>query len=66
MQDESSRSRAASITRDLYLIGRVRTLDEIETQIAAVDVPRINRYLAANPYQNPWIATLGPRKLAMT
>lgn len=65
MQDESSRSRAASMTRDLYMIGRIRTLDEIEAQIAAVDVPRINRYLAANPYQNPWIATLGPRKLAV-
>lgn len=65
MQDESSRSRASSITRDLYLLGRVRTLDEIEAQIAAVDVPRINRYLAANPYRNPWIATLGPRKLAV-
>jgi predicted Zn-dependent peptidase len=63
MQDESSRSRAASIARDLYLLGRVRTLDEIEAQIAAVDVTRINRYLAAHPYQNPWIATLGPRKL---
>lgn len=61
MQDESSRSRAASITRDLYLLGRVRTLEEIETQIAAVDRARINRYLAAHPYQNPWMATLGPR-----
>ncbi|WP_337868696.1 pitrilysin family protein [Meiothermus sp.] len=63
MQDESSRSRAASIARDLYLLGRVRTLDEIESQIAAVDVTRINHYLASAPYQNPWIATLGPRKL---
>ncbi|MCS7068096.1 MAG: pitrilysin family protein [Meiothermus sp.] len=63
MQDESSRSRAASIARDLYLLGRVRTLEEIEAQIAAVDGPRINRYLAANPYRNPWVATLGPRKL---
>jgi len=64
MQDESSRSRAASIARDLYMLGRVRTLDEIEAQIAAVDVERINRHLASHPYQNPWIATLGPRKLA--
>jgi len=63
MQEESSRLRVASITRDLYMMGRVRTLEEIEAQIAAVDLPRINRYLAANPYQNPWIATLGPRKL---
>jgi predicted Zn-dependent peptidase len=64
MQDESSRFRAASMSRDLYMLGRIRTLDEIETQIAAVDLPRINRYLAANPYQNPWTATLGPTKLA--
>ncbi|GIW24507.1 pitrilysin family protein [Meiothermus sp.] len=66
MQDESSRSRAASMARDLYLLGRVRTLDEIETQILSVDLERINSYLAHNPYQNPWIATLGPRKLVGT
>ncbi|WP_084640418.1 M16 family metallopeptidase [Meiothermus rufus] len=66
MQDESARSRAASMARDLYLLGRVRSLEEIEAQIAAVDLPRLNRYLAAHPYQNPWMATLGPRKIAVS
>jgi len=64
MGEESARSRVASITRDLYLLGRVRTLEEIEAGIAAVDLERINRYLSANPYRNPWIATLGPVEVA--
>ncbi|MER3483919.1 MAG: peptidase M16, partial [Meiothermus sp.] len=66
MGEESARSRVGSITRDLYLIGRVRTLDEIEAEIAAVDTSRINRYLAESPYRNPWIGTLGPKALAMS
>ncbi len=64
MQDESSRQRAASVARDLYQLGRVRSLDEIEARIAEVNLSRINRYLRENPYRGPWVATLGPRKLA--
>lgn len=60
MQEESARSRVASMARDLYLIGRVRSLEEIEAEIAAVDLERINRYLAHNAYRNPWMAVLGP------
>jgi predicted Zn-dependent peptidase len=60
MQEESARSRVASMARDLYLIGRVRPLEEIEAEIAAVDLERINRYLAQNPYRDPWMAVLGP------
>ena len=62
MQEESARSRASSITRDLFMIGRVRTLDEIETQIAAIDAARMNRYLATGPYRKPWVGALGPNK----
>jgi predicted Zn-dependent peptidase len=60
MQEESARSRVASMARDLYLLGRVRSLEEIEAEIAAVDLRRINRYLAENPYRDPWTALLGP------
>ncbi|MCS7057843.1 MAG: insulinase family protein [Meiothermus sp.] len=65
MQDESSRHRAASMARDLFMLGRVRPLDEIEARIAEVDLPRVNRYLAEHPYRNPWVATLGPRRLVL-
>lgn len=60
MQEESARSRVVSMARDLYLLGRVRSLEEIEAAIAAVDPDRINRYLAENPYRDPWTAVLGP------
>lgn len=62
MQDESSRSRAASMVRDLFGVGRVRTLEEIEAGIESVDVGRINRYVREFPYRNPWVATLGPKR----
>lgn len=63
MQQESARSRAGSIANDLFLRGRVRTLEEIESQIMAVDLGRLNRFVAENPYTRPWSATLGPAKL---
>lgn len=63
MQEESARSRVASMTRDLFMLGRVRPLEEIEAGIAAVDVARLNRYLVSNPYHDPWIGILGPKKL---
>jgi predicted Zn-dependent peptidase len=59
MQEESARSRVSSMARDLYMLGRIRPLDEIEAGIAAVDIGRLNRYLASNPYKNPWIGILG-------
>ncbi|HEU4740335.1 MAG TPA: pitrilysin family protein [Meiothermus sp.] len=63
MQEESARSRVSSMARDLFMLGRIRPLSEIEAEIAAVDLPRINRFLAENPYQDPWVGTLGPKRL---
>lgn len=60
MQEESARARVVSMARDLYIIARVRPLEEIEAEIAAVDLERLNRYVAANPYRDPWTAVLGP------
>jgi len=65
MQEESARSRVSSMARDLFMLGRIRPLSEIEAEIAAVDLCRINRFLAEHPYQNPWVGTLGPKEPAI-
>lgn len=60
MGEESVRARVGGMVRDLYMLGRTRTLEEIEAGIAAVSLERLNRYLAENPYRNPWVGLLGP------
>ena len=63
MQQESSGARASSIARDWYLLGRVRTLDEIEQAIDALSAAGISEYLAAQPPRDFTIVTLGQQPL---
>lgn len=63
MQQESSGARASSIARDWYLLGRVRTLDEIEREIDALSAEGISAYLAAQPPRDFTIVTLGQQPL---
>ncbi len=59
MADESIRSRASSMARDLYMLGRVRSLWEIEGAIEETDLEAVNAFLRTHPYQNPWVGLLG-------
>jgi predicted Zn-dependent peptidase len=63
MQQESSRSRSASIAGDWYHLRRVRTLDEVSRIIDGLTCESINAYLAANPPRDFSIVTLGPSEL---
>ncbi|WP_243092528.1 M16 family metallopeptidase [Thermus hydrothermalis] len=59
LADESIRSRAASMARDLFYLGRVRPLAEIEAAIAGTGLEAVNRFLREHPYRNPWVGLLG-------
>lgn len=59
MAEESARSRSSSMARDLFMLGRIRSLSEIEAEIEAVSLDRLNQHLEQTPYTHPWIATLG-------
>lgn len=63
MQQESSSARSSAIARDWYLLGRVRTLEEVGKRIDALTEHSINTYLAENPPSDFTIVTLGPRPL---
>lgn len=63
MQQESSRSRAASIAGDWYHLGKVRTLDEVTQIINSLTVDGINEYVAAHPPQDFNLVSLGPNPL---
>ncbi len=63
MQGESSSARAGRLASDALLRGRVRTLAEIRSAVEKVDVHTLNDYLAAHPFPDPTVVTLGPKPL---
>lgn len=63
MQQESSSSRASSIARDWYHLGRVTTLDEVRGRIEELTVPMLLDHLHAHPARDFTILTLGPQPL---
>jgi predicted Zn-dependent peptidase len=63
MQQESTSSRSGAIARDWYHLGRVRSLEELGSQVDALTAEAINDYLAAHPPSDFTFATLGPQEL---
>jgi predicted Zn-dependent peptidase len=63
MQCEATRSRALSLARDQFLLGEVRTIEEIRAGVNKVTTSSIQTYLEAHPAQDFTIVTLGPKKL---
>ena len=64
MQEESSRARAGALARDWWILGRVRTLDEITAAINAVTPDSIGAFYQSCPVGEPSVVTLGARELA--
>ena len=63
LQSESSSSRAYSIGNDYYMLGRVRSLDEIKQCIEATTVESVLKFLRSNPFEDFTIVTIGPREV---
>lgn len=66
MQQESSGSRASSIARDWFHLGRVTTLDEIHKKIDGLTVQSILEYVHAYPAEDFTVLTLGPKPLEVS
>ncbi|MFC1603461.1 M16 family metallopeptidase [Planctomycetota bacterium] len=63
LQSESSSSRAGSIGSDFYILGRVRSLDEIKDKIEATSVDSVLAFLRANPFREFTVVTIGPKQV---
>ncbi len=63
MQQESSSSRASSVARDYYHLGRVTTLDEIHEKVDSLSVHSILQYVEEHPAEHFTVLTLGPQPL---
>ncbi len=63
MQCESTAGRAAGIARDHYLLGRVRTVEEIRDNIAALETDTIEQTLRDHPFERYTVVTIGPKAI---
>ncbi len=63
LQSESSSSRAGSIGGDYYILGRVRSLDEIKNKIEQTTVDSVLRFLRNNKFGDFTVVTIGPTEV---
>ncbi len=63
MQSESSSARAGGIAGDYWLLGRVRSIEEIKQKLEATSIQSVLDCLRNNPFADYTVATVGPKKI---
>ena len=58
-------ARAGALASDWYYLGRVRSLDEIQSAVQALTPARVVDYVRRYPPRDLTVVTLGPRPLAL-
>jgi predicted Zn-dependent peptidase len=64
LQSESSSSRAGAIGSDYYMLGRVRSLDEIKDKIEETSVDSVSGFLRNNKFKDFTVVTIGPKEIS--
>jgi predicted Zn-dependent peptidase len=65
LQSESSSSRAGGIAGDYYLLGRVRSLEEIKHRIEQINVDCVVAFLRTNQFKEFTVVSIGPKQLVV-
>ncbi len=65
LQSESSSSRAGAIGSDYYVLGRVRSLDEIKDRIEQTTADSVLGFLQNNRFRDFTVVTIGPEQVAV-
>jgi len=63
LNSESSSSRAGAIGTDYYMLGRVRSLDEIKQRIEATTVESVLGFLRRRRFDDFTVVTIGPKEI---
>jgi len=66
LHSESSSSRAGAIGSDYYVLGRVRSLDEIKDNIEATSAESVLTFLKDHSFDDFTIVTIGPKQVKVT
>ncbi|MHC4477054.1 MAG: M16 family metallopeptidase [Planctomycetota bacterium] len=65
LQSESSSSRAGGIGSDYYVLGRVRSLDEIKERIEETTVDSVVGFLGDHRFDGFTVVTIGPKAVSI-
>jgi len=65
LQSESSTSRAGAIAGDYYMLGRIRSLDEIKTKIEETTVDSVLRFLRTYRFREFTVVSIGPKRVTV-
>jgi predicted Zn-dependent peptidase len=65
LSSESSSSRAGSIAGDYYMLGRIRSLDEIKEKIDQTSVDSVLGFLRSNKFKDFTVVTIGPKQVTV-
>lgn len=65
MRQESTAARAGTIVSDQFLLGRVRSFDEIQAAIDSLTPSAVAEYAARWPADHLTVVTLGPKPLTL-
>ncbi len=65
MRQESTSARAGAMAADWFLLGRVRSFDEVQAAIDGLTPRAVQDYLTENPPIHPTVVTLGPSPLTV-
>jgi len=65
MQSESSSSRAGGIASDWYLLGCVRSLDEIKKKIEKTTAESVVGFLRGRKFKDFTVVTIGPKQVVV-
>jgi len=65
LQSESSISRAGAIGGDYYMLGRVRSLDEVKRKVEATSVDSVLQCLRNNRFKDFTVVTIGSQEVTL-
>jgi len=65
LQSESSSSRAGAVGSDYYILGRVRSLDEIKNKIEQTTADSVLAFLRNNKFEDFTVVTIGPKQITV-
>ena len=63
MSSESSSARSSNLGSDFYLLGKVRSLDEIKQKIESLTVNSVIDFIRNNPLNDFTVFTIGPKEI---
>ena len=63
MQSESTSSRASGIASDYYLLGHVRSIDEIKQELEKTTIDTVTQFLNNNKFEDFTTVTIGPKSI---